>query len=71
MGLLEDREKNDGTTREYYFAVYLNVMDWLVEEYRKDYVATAKLCDEKIDRSGRLLGRVRELARRPVTNGER
>jgi hypothetical protein len=70
MSILEDREKHDGTTCEYYFAVYLNVMDWLVEEYRKDYVATAKLCDEKIDRSGRLLGRVRELARRTPQESE-
>lgn len=62
MSILEDREKHDGTTREYYFAVYLNVMDWLVEEYRQDASRTASLCDGKIDRSGRLLGRVRHLA---------
>ena len=65
MGIMEDREKYDATTREYYFAVYLNLMDWLVERYREDYGKTATLCDEKLDRSGRLLGRVRELARKP------
>lgn len=66
MGIIEDRETHDGTTREYYVSIYLNVLDWLVGEYRADPAGTSKLCDEKIDRSGRLLGRVRDIASRPA-----
>lgn len=64
MSIMEDREKNDDTTREYYFAVYLNLLDYLVQEYRKPGMANlvAGTCDLKLDRSGRLLGRVRQLA---------
>lgn len=34
----------------------------LLPQYRADRVAIAKLCDETIDRSGRLLGELRALA---------
>lgn len=38
------------------------IMDLLVRLYRLDAVETARLCDEELDRSGKLLGEVREMA---------
>jgi hypothetical protein len=47
----------------YHFAVYLNLLDWLAEQYHKGDVyeraRIAGICDEMLDRSGRLLGTVR------------
>lgn len=70
MSILKDRDKYRGEVNEYYFALYINLLDWLVEEYRKDASQTAELCDETLDLSGRLLGRVRTLARSPQGNAD-
>jgi len=40
-----------------------NVVDRLTEAYKLHPVEVAKACDEAIDRSGNLLGWLRELAR--------
>jgi hypothetical protein len=38
------------------------VADKIVSAYLRDRVTVARLCDEQLDRSGALLGYVRELA---------
>lgn len=54
-------------TAEYYAAQLeafrRNVARWLVNDYKKDPFTTASICDEMLDRSGVLLGYVREEAR--------
>ena len=38
--------------------------DILADLYKESYPVVGRLCDEKLDRSGALLGRVREYSRR-------
>ncbi len=48
---------------EYYKAVYKNLKDWLAERYgASEALYIANLCDDTLDRSGRLLGEVREVS---------
>lgn len=42
----------------------------VIEKYPDDPFFVAKVCDEILDRSGRLLGYVREKANKPLTTKE-
>lgn len=56
---------------EYFFAVHGNFVAYLAERYNKgvnEACEIAGLCDERLDRSGRLLGAVRTAARILKTN---
>jgi len=44
------------------------IVDALVRAYRADRIGFAEICDEKLDRSGRLLGLVRGASLRAYDN---
>lgn len=52
------------TRTQYITKVHENLIEHLVTLYNKGdgYLAVSRLCDETLDRSGRLLGEVRKLA---------
>lgn len=56
---------NDEVTEEQYLSIiYQHVVEYLGERYRKgERSEIGRLCDDTLDRSGRLLGEVRKFAR--------
>jgi len=55
------------TQADYYLAVYKNLVDHLATRYLSGEAReVADLCDLKLDKSGQLLGEVREAARSKI-----
>lgn len=64
-GLHSDIRSAIQTEASYYEAVHKHFVEYLASQYRNGMaVEIAGLCDETLDRSGRLLGEVRQAARK-------